>query len=144
MRRALVGAGMLLLVGAVGCSKTWVDDEGNFERLSGFKMGPSVQVVHSYYREDKTWLGSTYKTFFFQLRLPESKPNDEKRREKFYINEIPDARSRYGCDPNPPSWFVSKAPEHYEMWVMKDAASFREFHDKDDGMTFVCGGRGGT
>jgi hypothetical protein len=141
MKRALLAAAVLLMIGAAGCSKTWVDDDGNFERAFMFKKGPEEQVIHSYYREDKRLLGGVYKTYFFAIRLPESK-TDEGKYHQSETKEEPDARSRFGCDANPPSWFVSKAPEHYEMWVLKDMASFREFRDKDDGTTYLCAGRG--
>jgi len=140
MRRTLFAVAALSVFFTVGCTKTWVEDAGNYKRVFGYEKPASVQVVHSYYREQTNLFGSTYKYHFIEFRDEKFDPT----KLHSVKLEVPDARSRYGCDQNPPSWFLSKSPEHYEMWVSTIWSGVRVFRDKDDGVIYSCAGKGNS
>jgi hypothetical protein len=140
MRHALLAFAVFSMFLTLGCGKTWVDDDKNFERSFGFEKPPSIQVVHSYYRENINVLGTKHKSYFIAFRSLDGKFDPS----KMEMNEEPGTRSRFGCAPNPPSWFVPKSPDRYQMWVSKDWAGVRAFRDKDDGTIYQCAGEGGS
>ena len=135
--RALITA-LLTLVFAVGCSKAWIDDEGNYRRAYGFDKAPYIQIVHSYYSTSR-W-GRKDPRYFFAQRLPEELVQ-KLVADGTMRSETPDSRARYGCGGKPPDWFVPKSADHYEMWVYKDFSGIRMFRDKDNGTIYNCGGR---
>jgi hypothetical protein len=122
-----------------GCSNTWIDDDGNFRRVFGYDKPPDVQIVHSYYWQKPRWSGGREYRYFFAQRGPDGM-RDVMGKDKSMNLEQPDSRARYGCGGSPPSWFVSKSPDHYEMWVMKDWSGGRVFRDKDDSTWYRCAG----
>jgi hypothetical protein len=118
-----------------GCGGTWVDDEGNFNRVFGFDKPNEVQVLHSYYWKSPHW--STEYQYYIALRAS-TKFASGLTAAQLMSPATPNSDMREQCGSNPPQWFVSKPPSHYQMWIPKNSDQYRVFQDKDDGIIYVC------
>lgn len=134
----LLGVAALLLT--TGCSTTWVDDDGNFKRMFGFDKPPDVIVLHSYYWQAPRWSGTSEVRYFIVMRGTDKFAHDMVAHESGNVM-VADPNARNGCGNTPPSWFVPKRPDRYELWVLKESAGVRVFRDKDDNTIHVCAGR---
>jgi hypothetical protein len=131
--RLLLMAGLLLVLS--GCGGTWVDDEGNFNRIFGFDKPKDVVVLHSYYWKSPHW--SVEYNYFIGLQVP----------PKFAAGLVSpelmtavasDQTLLDSCGTKRPQWFLPKSLTNYEAWVPKAAKGYRIFHDKADGFFFLC------
>lgn len=121
------------LVTMVACSRTWVDDPGNYKRAFGFAKPPEVEVIHSYYKEHYP---GQFQYFFAMKTSPAFQASLLSQRGTTKKNG---PLGREGCG-EPPDWFVPNPSDQYELWISPSRTSVRMFRDIRTGIFYVCAG----
>jgi hypothetical protein len=126
---------VLFLLVLPGCGGTWVDDEGNFNRIFGFKQPPDVLVLHSYYWKSPHW--STEFSYFIALQGSPRFISGLTTAE-FMTSVAADQTLLKSCGTKQPQWFLPSPLANYQAWVPKAVTGYRVFRDKADGSLFLC------
>ena len=118
---------------------TWEDDPRNWWRAFGSEKPGYVEVVYSKYWRAPHF---TYEfEYFFEIR----DTSGEFKKELFSRNSLVKlppseaAGARGACFGEPPTWFVPRAAEEYDVWVYRDSpnGNFQVFVDTETGTVFL-------
>jgi len=124
----------ILLALLPSCGGTWVDDDGNFNRVFGFSKPQDLRAIHSYYWRSAHW--SVEYRYFIALQASPKFATGLTSAEKLMASP-PNKALLDACGDKAPQWFLPKPLISYEAWLPK-AAGYRVFRDKADGTLFVC------
>jgi hypothetical protein len=126
---------LALLLVLPGCGGTWIDDDGNFNRVFGFSKPQDLEVLHSYYWKSPHW---TVEYIYF-ISLKASPKFVTGLTSPELMTSVPSgAEGLRSCGDKPPKWFLPKSLTDYEVWIPKAAEGYRVFRDKADGTLFLC------